>query len=82
MTTATVCPPGHTAYPSALVADNAVQLHTMAFRYCGGFHAWPCGDHFHVGHPDHDTGDHCKAHPTHRAMRKRIGRANEIGRWR
>lgn len=82
MTTTTACPPGHTDYPSQEVADNAVTLHQIAFPYCRAYHAWPHGDHWHVGHPDPAAGDHCKHHPTHRAMHKRILLANKIGRWR
>lgn len=80
--TTTTCPPHHTPYPSELVADNAVALHGIAFRYCRGYHAWPCDDHWHVGHPDTTTGEHCKQHPTHIAMSKRINKANTIGHWR
>ena len=81
-----ICPPDHTPYPSQQVADNAVQLHHMAFRYCQGFHAWPCGPtddrHWHIGHTHPRIGDHCKHHPTHRAQAKRLRLANQIGRWR
>ena len=84
MTTTPVvaCPPGHTAYPSQVVAENAVELHRWAHPYCHGFHTWPCAEHWHAGHASGKAGRECKQHPTHRAMRKRILLANQIGRWR
>lgn len=69
-----ICPPGHTAYLSQTVAENAVTLHQMAFRHCGGYAPWPCGDHWHVGHPSLPIGQACKADPLHQAMGRRLQR--------
>ena len=77
----TACPPGHTAYPSEQIARNAVELHRWAFRYCGGYGCWPCGDHWHAGHVQRHIGDACKRNPTHLAAKKRIRNAHKIGRW-
>lgn len=76
MTTATVCPPQHTAYPSREVAQNAVTLHRWAFPNCPGFETWECGDHHHVGHPAPSDGYRCKTDPEHLAQAQRLH-----GRW-
>lgn len=69
------CPPGHTAYPSEQVATNVVELHRIAHVHCGGFEAWPCGDHWHVGHPSAAVGQACKSDPGHRSRRARLAAA-------
>lgn len=51
----------HLAYPSETVAENAVTLHTWAIPACHTFHAFACGDHWHVGHLYRAAGDACKA---------------------
>lgn len=68
------CLPGHTSYASAMLATNAVTLHVTAFLHCEGFHAWPCGDHYHVGHRTPATGRRCKQHPVHVATGARLRR--------
>ena len=55
------CPPNHVAYLSTMLSNNAVILHGLANPHCGGFSAFPCGDHHHVGHSSPEVGNRCKA---------------------
>lgn len=49
------------AYLSQMTAGNAVELHQLANPACaGGINAFECGDHWHIGHADHDGGVECR----------------------
>ena len=78
MTTVAPCPPRHVEYLSAMLADNAVVLHGIANPSCQGFAAFPCGDHYHVGHTSPEVGNRCKAATAllveEREQRRRQGR--------
>lgn len=37
-------------YLSQMLADNAVQLHKLSSPGCTTIEAYPCGDHYHLGH--------------------------------
>lgn len=52
------CPPDHLEYLSQMLADNAVILHKMIHPTCVGIQAFPCGDHWHIGHAT-GTRDKC-----------------------
>ena len=56
------CPPDHVAYGCQQMADNAVTLHGIAYPFCEGIRAFPCGDHFHIGHPKRESGRMCRAY--------------------
>lgn len=60
MVSTLTCPPRHTIYLSEQVARNAVWLHRAAHPGCPAFGHFPCGDHFHVGHPTPLDGQRCK----------------------
>lgn len=47
-------------YPSEQTAANAVWLHLASFPECPGIHAYPCGDHHHVGHVRRGGGALCQ----------------------
>lgn len=40
-------------YLSQMLADNAVELHRMSAPDCTTITAYPCGDHWHLGHDGH-----------------------------
>lgn len=44
-----------------MLAENAAELHRLEYPQCGGIHAFPCGDHFHVGHMRKSLGLACRA---------------------
>lgn len=44
------CPANHTEYLSEFVASNAVTLHLFQNPTCTTIQAFPCGDHWHIGH--------------------------------
>lgn len=62
----------HVDYLSQMLADNAVTIHQLRHPNCGGFHSFPHGDHFHVGHPSVSVGLACKRDPDHVATAQRI----------
>ncbi|WP_374457727.1 hypothetical protein [Nocardioides sp.] len=37
-------------YLSQMLADNAVELHKLTAPGCTTIAAYPCGDHWHIGH--------------------------------
>lgn len=44
------------------LAENAVVLHGLSFPECPGtMQAYPCGDHWHIGHLQQGAGVECKA---------------------
>lgn len=59
-------------HPSRMVAENAVELHKWSAPDCTTINAYPCGDHFHIGHDGATpalkaAGARCKArHPFRR----------------
>lgn len=53
------CPANHTEYLSQSVADNAVTLHQFKSPDCTDIRAFPCGDHFHIGHTSKAAKDKC-----------------------
>lgn len=57
----TRCPPDHDEYPSEFVAENAATLHRWIAVGCELIEAFPCGDHWHIGHRSHVAGELCKA---------------------
>lgn len=54
--------PHKTEYPSRALAENAAVLHTMASldSKCTDVNAYPCGDHWHVGHTSRRAAKRCK----------------------
>lgn len=73
-------------YLSEAVANNAVQLHLLSAPDCTTIAAYPCGDHWHIGHDGLTTEARAKARackaehpfyrPVARRMRKRKTRTN------
>lgn len=67
-------------YLSQMLADNAVELHRLAAPECTTIQAFPCGDHWHLGHSgltaDERRKAHaCKAeHPFYSPFRRRMHR--------
>jgi hypothetical protein len=55
------CPEDHLEYASETLAANAYVLHHWVNPSCQAFAWFPCGDHWHVGHPDRVLGEQCKA---------------------
>lgn len=58
------CPSDHTTYLSQAVADNAVTLHLFKSPHCTTINAFPCGDHFHIGHTSKAGKEACIASQT------------------
>lgn len=50
-----------TEYASHTLASNATELHALMCPKCEGTQAYPCGDHWHIGHVSRAAGDRCKA---------------------
>lgn len=63
----------HLAYLSEYVARNAATLHAWTNPACPGVNVWPCGDHWHYGHPP-GVGLLCRArHVGAKRRRRRAG---------
>lgn len=65
-------------YLSQMLAENAAELHKLSAPECTTIAAYPCGDHFHIGH-DGLTAEArakaraCKAeHPFYRPLARRM----------
>lgn len=70
-------------YLSQMVAENAVALHKLSAPECTTIAAYPCGDHWHIGH-DGLTAEarararSCKAeHPFYRPLARRMHKRAE-----
>lgn len=67
-------------YLSQMLAENAVVLHQLSAPECTTIQAFPCGDHFHIGHdgltPEaRARAASCKAeHPFYSPFRRRMHR--------
>jgi hypothetical protein len=59
------------SYGSQALAENAVILHRLSLPNCEGIEWYPCGDHFHIGHPSLAAGGRCKSDEEHLAIRAR-----------
>ena len=67
--------PGHFRYDSEMLANNAVTLHRLASPDCEGIYAFPCMDHFHIGHRKPSQSARCKASSPTRPHSKRAAKA-------
>jgi len=66
---------GKSEHLSRMLAENAVELHRWTAPDCTTIEAYPCGDHYHVGHSSHAAGEACKAaHPFRRPSQPGRGR--------
>jgi hypothetical protein len=67
-------------YLSNMLADNAVELHHFSAPECTTIAAYPCGDHWHIGHDGLTAAARraaraCKAaHPFHAPVAQRMHR--------
>lgn len=67
-------------YLSQMTADNAVTLHQLSCPDCTTIAAYPCGDHFHIGHDGltaeaRHAAAACKAeHPFYRPLARQMHR--------
>lgn len=48
-------------YLSQMLADNAVELHHFSAPECTTIGAYPCGDHFHIGHSGLTSDERARA---------------------
>lgn len=77
----TGCPPGHLVYGSQQVATNATELHKMSSPWCSSIEAFPCADHFHIGHSNKEGRELCRAESEKRTEQKAADRNWDRGRW-
>lgn len=50
-------------YLSSWLAWNAVWLHELAHPGCAAVNAYPCGDHWHIGHTSRRAKAECPENP-------------------